>query len=630
MKSKILIESVAGGLLLTLMCHSSRAQSAPSSLPLPDMAGSTLPLNSNRAGSVAVYVRTEDGEPLSTLPKVTIIPPSDTVPIPLVQKAGQDVWVFNGMELGDYYEVQVQASGYHTELRPVRILESATASTSIIVFMRSPNDELAFHPPAGNFVLSPEAEKETEKGSKDLDSGNVNSAQKHFAKALQLDPQNPYVNYLMGMRFLLNGELPAAKPYLEKSVSIDSKQAPALIALGTLRFRQEDYAGAIQVLKPAAQMAGTKWKVHSMLAGAYLKQSDFQNARDEAQKALSLGGSRAGTNQLVLGEALASLGQRQKAVTALQAFLKQYPNDSSDAAVRSWIPELEKPESVPFAPSVGLLVAAPAVDLPPRENWAPPDVDATKPFVVSGASCPLPKVLKAAGDNAAQFVTDLQKFSSTEQYQAVEIKRNTNLEKPESRSYRYMAFIEQPAPNIIHVDEYRGEGIGAKDMPGQLVDMGAPALVLVFHPLFQSDFNWSCEGLGEWHDTPAWVVHFEQQPDRPSRIQSFQSPSFGAFPLPMKGRAWVSEDSGEVMHAEFDLVKQIPEIQLGREHFAINYQPVAFKDHRITLWLPENVDVYYQYRGHYLHHYHHFSNFKLFWTGATQKDDLSKPAKSRK
>lgn len=616
--NRSLVKSLAGVLFVLGVFPAANAQ-------LPDPAAtSEAPINMTHTGNIAVYVRTEDGQPLSSTPSLSLTALSRSVPVAKPQKQAGDVWVFPGVIIGDLYEVQIQAPGYHTELRAVRVPDSATASASIIVFMRNPNDELSFHPPSGRFVLSPEAEKETQKGAKDLDSGNIGSAQKHLAKALKMDPQNPYVNYLMGMRFLLNGELPAAKPYLEKSVAVDSTQASALIALGTLRFKQQDYAGAIQVLRPAAQLEGSKWNVRSMLAGSYLKQKDYEHAREEAEKALRLGGARAGGNQLVLGEALAGLGQREEAVAALETFLKQYPHDSNVAAIRNWIPILEKPQPTGVAQPVETLMTAPTVDLPPRENWAPPDVDATKPFVVSGATCSLPNVLKAAGRDASKLVTDLQQFTSSEQYQSVEIKRNESLEKPESRTYSYMAFIERPNPATIHVSEYRG-GVDAKDIPGELVDMGAPALVLVFHPLFQSDFNWTCEGLGQWHDQSAWVVRFEQRPGRPSRIQSFVSPSRGAFPLAMKGLAWVSEENGEVLHSEFDLVKPIPEIRLNREHFAIDYEPVAFKSHNVSLWLPENVDVYYQYRGHYLHHYHHFSNFKLFWTAATQKDNLKHP-----
>ncbi|MGH9710942.1 MAG: tetratricopeptide repeat protein, partial [Candidatus Acidiferrales bacterium] len=326
-------------------------------------------------------------------------------------------------------------------------------------------------------------------------------------------PDNPYVNYLMGMRFLLNGELPAAKPYLEKSVSADARQVPSLVALGTLRFRLADYAGAIQVLAPAAQLDGSKWKVHSMLAGSYLKQKDFEHAREQAEKALALGGKQAGRDELVLGEAYAGSGQREKAVTALETFLTQYPTDSNDPSIRAWLADLKKPLPANSAPAefTGSLVSTTtAVDLPPKENWAPPDVDASKPFIISGPSCSLPKVLESAGTNATKMVTDLEKFSASEEYQTVEIKRNESLEKPVSRAFDYMVFIEHPSEQIIQVSEYRDQGLTALDMPGELAAMGAPGLVLVFHPLLQGDFTWSCEGLGEWQDKSAWVVRFQQ------------------------------------------------------------------------------------------------------------------------
>ncbi|MGH9863939.1 MAG: hypothetical protein ACRD4H_00835, partial [Candidatus Acidiferrales bacterium] len=230
--------------------------------------------------------------------------------------------------------------------------------------------------------------------------------------------------------------------------------------------------------------------------------------------------------------------------------------------------------------------------------------------------------------NATKMVTDLEKFSASEEYQTVEIKRNESLEKPVSRAFDYMVFIEHPSDQIIQVNEFRDQGVTALEMPGELADMGAPGLVLAFHPLLQPDFAWSCEGLGEWQDKPAWVVRFQQRPDRPNRLHDFRS-SLGGTPLPLKGRAWVSENGGQVMHMETDLMQPMSALQLKREHFVINYTAVAFPKHKVTLWLPENVDVYFQYRGHYLHQYHHFSNFKLFWTGATQKIGQPKEIKDK-
>jgi tetratricopeptide (TPR) repeat protein len=612
MKRGLARKLFAGALLLLSTLRFASAQSAPA-----DPAASEPGLNLSHTGNIAVYVRTEDGEPLSSTPTLTLMEMSRAMQTPKAQKGPGAVWIFPNVLIGDLFEVQVQAPGYHTELRAVTVPDSANPSASIIVFMRSPNDELAFRPPAGQFVLPPQAEKEAQKGAEDLDSGKIRSAQKHLSEALAMAPENPYLNYLMGMRFLLDGELPAAKPYLEKSVSTDARQVPALVALGSLRFQQGDYAGAIQVLAPAARFDASKWKVHSMLAGSYLKEKDFAHSREQAKQALALGGVEAGHDELVLGEALAGLGEREKAVIALETFLEQYPHDRNDRAIRAWLAELKQLQ-VPDLPPVSLQVLAdPSLDLPPRENWAPPDIDATKPFIISGPSCLLPKVLKSAGKSAAQLATDLQEFTASEKYESVEIKRDQALEKPETQTFSYLVFIENPRPDVINVQEMRNQGVNVENMPGQFADSDA-ALALVFHPLLQQDFDWSCEGLGDWQDKPAWIVHFEQRSDRPNRLATFNT-GINTFSLPLKGRAWISETGGQVMHLEMDLVRPLPEIKLEREHFVIDYGPVPFPHHKVTLWLPENVNVYLQYRGHYLHHYHHFSDFKLFWTDATQK-----------
>jgi len=157
------------------------------------------------------------------------------------------------------------------------------------------------------------------------------------------------------------------------------------------------------------------------------------------------------------------------------------------------------------------------------------------------------------------------------------------------------------------------------DALGRVADAGAPSLALVFHPAFQKDFDWKCEGMGKWNDRSAWIVHFTQDTNRTtSGLTRFGTPS-KSYALPLKGRAWLSENGGQVLRLETDLVEPMAPLDLRRLHFAIDYKLVSFRAHKTELWLPENVDTYIQYRGHFLHHYHHYSNFKLFWVRATQK-----------
>ena len=171
---------------------------------------------------------------------------------------------------------------------------------------------------------------------------SVCSAQKHFLNAIHMAPGNPYVNYVTGMSYLLAEQLPLARPYLEESVSVDPNQVPSLLALGTLRFDEGNYSGAIDVLNKAVQLDPASWKSQWILSGSYLHQRDYQQAREHAEKALATGKEAASRVELILGEALAGLGERQRAIAAFEVFLTDYPTDPSAPKIRGWVENLRK------------------------------------------------------------------------------------------------------------------------------------------------------------------------------------------------------------------------------------------------------------------------------------------------
>jgi tetratricopeptide (TPR) repeat protein len=391
--------------------------------------------------------------------------------------------------------------------------------------------------------------------------------------------------------------------------------------LGTVRYRLGDYAGAVSVLTKAVQADGTSWKAEWLLAQSYLGEKKFHEARDHAEQALKIGKRKADQVQLVLGLALADMGEREKAAPLFDAFAAEFPNDPNTPNAVKWAKMMREPVKTTAAlPGTGNLTASvePPVEVPPRPDWAPPDVDAVKPFVVSDAVCPLPQILKAAGQTAEQLVSNLQEFTAREDFQDVEIKRGGQVAKPSEHVFNYLVFIEQTSPLAFDVKESRNVGSTEVDLPVDITDVGVAALALAFHPIIQPDLDWKCEGLGTWDNQPAWVIHFQQKPKQPNVLSWFESPSH-SFPLPLKGRAWVFERNGQVVHLETDLVNGIDPVDLKREHYSIDYKEVSFHAHNVDLWLPESVDTYIQFRGHFLHYNHHFSNFKLFWVGASQK-----------
>jgi Tfp pilus assembly protein PilF len=626
---------IALGTALLLVVSGAALGQLPDAPPLGSTAAGT-PYGAEMFGEITVYLRAEDGSPIParTASMLTMTTPSSTLPMRNTALLAGDSWVFTGVGVGNDYVVHVSVPGYQPAHESVSLPNKPGVRSSVIVFMTPVDQSLMFHPPTGNFVLAPKPQKEIQHALQDLQGNNIASGRKHAEKALELAPENPYVEYVMGLTYVFSKQWDQAKPYLEKSVSIDSRQPASLLALGTLRYEQKDYKGAIQVLNMAVQLDGTSWKADWYLACSYLEEKKYAEARDHAEQALKVGKGKAGAIDLVLAQAFAGLGERERAADVFEKFAKENPKDPNTERAMKWAEEMRRPPAtgekpgletvaIPTATSAGPAVPAPPpVEIPPRADWAPPDVDAVKPFVISGAVCPLAKVLEAAGKNAEELVANLQEFSATEEYQAIEIKRDGQLERPAARAFNYMVFIDKASPESFQVQELRNEGISPADFPGRLADMGVPVLALAFHPMIQGDLDWTCEGLGKWNERPAWVVRFQQRRDRPSVLSTFITPSH-EYTLDLKGRAWVSENGGQVLHLETDLVKELQPLDLKRQHFVIDYELVSFSSHNMDLWLPASVDAYIQYQGHFLHHYHHFKDFKLFWVGSTQK--ISRP-----
>lgn len=601
-------------------------------------------------GSIVVYVSGEYGKPLPVPVDMSLTPTLFGDPEPIFPREIARGWLFDNLAAGDTYSLDIEAKGYQTIHQTITLADIKGVSQSLIVYMKPVDENLVFHAPSGQFALPPNAQKEVQSGLKDFQSNKFTSGEKHIAKALQAAPGNPYVNYVAGMGYLLNRQSALAQPYLEKSVSIDARQVPALVALGNLQFQKADYAGAIRLLTRAVEVDPSSWKSHWVLADCYLHEQDFQAAREHAAKALELGREQAQQVQLLLGEALAGLGDRQGAKTAVETFLAANPHYATASSIKSWLAALDNPPPasphsvVESAVAVERPAAAPelvtsasslppppsvSLELPPKEDWAPKDIDAETPFVISGASCSLPKVLDMASRTAERVATNLQEFEATEQSEVVEVKRNKSLETPQTYKSRYMALIDRSDPKAIQIQELHEPPVPPEDMPAGIADVGAPALVLAFHPIYRDSFQWSCEGLGEWNNQPAWIVRFSQKPALPTSLLSTFETLSQRYPLPLKGRAWVAANGGQIMHLETDLVRPITPIALARQHFIVDYAPVPFPSHKVTMWLPENVNLFLQYEKHYLHYYHHYSNFTLFWVGTSQKIGAPKEAEKQ-
>lgn len=250
-------------------------------------------------------------------------------------------------------------------------------------------------------------------------------------------------------------------------------------------------------------------------------------------------------------------------------------------------------------------------------SWDPPNVDAHLRSK-NATQCPLSTVLQQAGTSASVFVTNLQNFTAEERIEYRSLGNAYALDS-DVGSFDYIAAFDRSTKGYI-VQENRSPKKGSHTFPAATQDVGLPEMALIFLPNFQSIYEMNCEGTTEWKGQTAWVVRFRQRTDRPNHLVSV-----AGYPAMLKGRAWIAQDSGELVHLELGLMREIPELKLNDWFLSIDYAPVRFRTRDVQVWLPESATAYEDLAVRRTIISHTFSSFLLF---SVQTDEVIGPPKS--
>jgi hypothetical protein len=283
-----------------------------------------------------------------------------------------------------------------------------------------------------------------------------------------------------------------------------------------------------------------------------------------------------------------------------------------------WQPPSASGQTVHIADALG---AAKEVKMTERRPmWLPPDVDKEIPQVEIEESCPLDEILQNAEERILEFVRNVDRFTATESLTHQSINKHGQASAPVRRKFDYVVSIHEVRRGHLGVTEYRNGGLALDEFPSRIVTSGLPTLVLIFHPYYAPSYEMTCEGLARSNDQLAWQVHFRQRADKPNELKTYQSGIQGrSYPVGLKGRAWISADSYQIVKMETDLAAPAPQIRLLAEHTAVEYGPVKFREGDVNLWLPRSAEVYFVWRGQQVHRRHSFDQYMLFTVDDKQR-----------
>lgn len=536
---------------------------------------------------------------------------------------GRDSAVFTNTALGNY-TISVTAVGYISASQTISVLKPEKQDVEIVLH-RDPG-AVTLNEATG--LLSRKAQKEAHRAVSLLKSGDLTKAEKHLKTAYVSAPSSADLNFLLGYLYFQKNDYAQAETYLGTAASLSPNSAQTLTLLGRTKLAVQKYPEAQSALKQAILVDPDEWLEHDVLANAYLQQQEFSKALDEARVAVAksarYGKDASAAAQLTLGQALIEVGQKNEGIQALRVYLDASPPKNMIEPVQALITRAEGSNQPPAAGSVITTLPGPLMAVPKSmlsiQTWRPPDIDDFKPTIERGVICPCAQVLAKTGQRVQELFQDITRFTAEENLFHKSLDSVGLSNYAETRKYNYAAAISSK-PGSVLIEDYSEDRVPQHGSPAGIASTGFVMLALVFHPEMQSDFDFDCEGQGKWLGKLTWLVHFRQRPDRPNRMQDYNFAG-KVYRIDLKGRAWISSDPSQIVHIEADMVNPVHEIQMLSEHQVVEYGPIPFARKSAMLWLPKNVEIYFDFGKHRYNRHYTFDNYMLFDVDASEKVKL--------
>jgi hypothetical protein len=250
---------------------------------------------------------------------------------------------------------------------------------------------------------------------------------------------------------------------------------------------------------------------------------------------------------------------------------------------------------------------------------APTHDDTNAAMGEASTACSLQDVVHNTSKRLEEFVGNVNRISAVEVLEHERLDKHGKVLEREKHRSNYVAIIEETLPGALNVDEYRDGALGANgSFPHDIATVGMPSLALIFHPSHLDEFKIECEGTAVWREQPVWRLRFQQRKDRPATISAFRVGT-KIFPVLIQGTAWVDAENYQIVHLETELLEPIPSVGLYNERQVLDYGPVQFQNSKMSLWLPQEAEIYLQSAGRHFHHRHSYSDYRIFSVEVGQK-----------
>jgi hypothetical protein len=224
---------------------------------------------------------------------------------------------------------------------------------------------------------------------------------------------------------------------------------------------------------------------------------------------------------------------------------------------------------------------------------------------------PLDRVLARTGRAVEAFWNDLLAVNCHESILEAKLAPNGKVMAQQAGTFDYL-LVAHLAPDDLSVQESRvpiASKPEKKGGPPLLVTSGFATLLLVLHPFYQGDYEFTAPVDDTLDGHSALRIDFRQ-------VHGGRSPSClrlrgRDYPLPWRGQAWIDPDTAVVRRISVSLASSMEDVGLNSLTADVRYAPVAFKDAG-QLWLPAEARIEAATPRQHWRNVHRFTDYRRF------------------
>ena len=536
----------------------------------------------------------------------------------------------------DALHVRITASreGYFTAHETADFLAKENVTREIVVVLRedSANSDLLspvalvasleghFRAPAILASVPEPALKDYQKGADKLFGANlpqdaVSSLTKSVAKA----PGCINCRLLLCLADLAGDGIASANfqekeiDTLTQSGKLPRERAMLLYIAGVVETWRNQNKNALGFFQKALDLQPADPNVLLEMGRTLLLERNWEAADDYLEKAIKAGSAKEA--HLLRARSLMEEGDVSNAETELKAYIGDQPVRTLPTGVRLTYLDLQQRLGLQSLSKVKSV----ADQSLPELIKAMPELNGLEAATSQDA---LPTILQKVGANVEAFFRGFSNTVSEEDIRVENLRADGQFKGSHNEKDNYL-LAAKPEKWGLGLTEYRAAPDGGATKPRELSTAfmrtkGFASASVVFHPLCQGEARFRDLGRQQIDGRDTVVLAFAQLPEKAKMVGLIIVNGVSEAAL-VQGVAWLDAQSYEIVRMRTDLLKPLTRVRMSRQTTVIHYDEIHFKDSPAGLWLPKEVIVTVEFKGHTFRNSHTYSNFKHFNVGTEEK-----------